>query len=245
MIRASVLCGLIVITLPAPARAQTAEAIVARHMAARGGGERWQAVRTLRLTGRAVAGPGREALVTREIKRPGKVRTEFTFQGTTGVFAYDGTHGWQVSPLTGVIEPQRLEADNSQVAAEQADLDGGLVSAAEAGASVTLVGREPIAGRDAFHLRVTPKAGRPHDHWLDAETYLLVRSESTRQVRGHIVVTETTFGDYRAIGGLVLPHEIELGARGRPQRVRIVLNTVEVNPRIEDSRFRMPAGTRR
>ena len=75
-------------------------------MAARGGVERWQAIRSLRMTGRAFAGPGREALVTREIKRPGRVRTEFTFQGLTGVYAFDGKRGWQVSPLTGILDPR-------------------------------------------------------------------------------------------------------------------------------------------
>ena len=107
------------------------------------------------MTGRAVAGPGREALVTREIKRPGRVRTEFTSQGTTGVFAFDGKRGWQISPLTGVLVPSEMAPDDTLAAIGQADLDGPLVAARKQGAVLTLVGRETIVGRDA---RITPGA---------------------------------------------------------------------------------------
>ena len=227
-------------SLASPAGAQTIDEIVARHMTARGGVERWQAVRSLRMAGRAFAGPGREALVTREIKRPGRVRTEFTFQGLTGVYAFDGKRGWQVSPLTGVLDPQSLEPENAQVAAEQADLEGVLAGGAKKGYTLALIGRETVAGREAFHIRATPKTGPPQEHYLDAETYLLVRTESTRQVRDRTVQLETAYGDYRSVGGVVIPHAIEIGARGRPERVHIVVETVDVNVPIDDQRFRKP-----
>jgi hypothetical protein len=37
-----------------------------------------------------------------------------------------------------------------------------------------------------------------------------------------------------------LARSIVMGARGRPQRLRIAVDSVEVNPRIEDSRFSAP-----
>jgi outer membrane lipoprotein-sorting protein len=235
----------LIASVASPASAQALDEIVARHMAARGGAERWQTVRSVRMTGRAIAGPGREALVTREIKRPSRVRTEFTFQGITGVYAYDGQRGWQLSPLTGIVEPQALEPENTLAALEQADMEGPLVGAQKKGSSLALIGRETVSGREAFHIRVTPKTGAPQDQFLDVETFLLVRTESTREVRGRAVRIETTFGDYRTVGGLVVPHMLEIGARGRPERVRISVEAVELNPQIDDGRFRAPAGTRR
>jgi hypothetical protein len=231
--------------LAPPAAAQTIDEIVARHMAARGGLERWQAIRSLRMSGRAIAGPGREALVVREIKRPGRIRTEFTFQGITSVYAYDGKRSWQVSPLTGIVEPQALEPENANAALEQMDIEGPLVNSAKKGYTIALTGREIVAGRDAYRIRLTPKTGTAIEQYLDVETYLLLRTDSTRQVRGRTVQLETTFGEYRAVGGLMFPHAIEFGARGRPGRVQIAVETVEVDPAIDDSRFRRPAGTRR
>src|SRR5262245_63274099 len=132
--------------------AQTLDEIVARHVAARGGRAALSAVKTLRMTGRAVAGPGREALVRREIARPGRIRTEFEFQGTTGVYVWDGTKGWQVSPLDGRFEPEPLSAEAAALSAEQADFEGPLVDWKAKGHKIALVGSAALPGGKAHEL---------------------------------------------------------------------------------------------
>lgn len=229
----------------APAHAQSLDEILQRHADALGGTARWQAVRTIRMTGRATAGPGREALVTREIKRPGRVRTEFTFQGTTGVFAVDGTRGWQISPLTGILEPRLMDPDEAQAAIAQAEPDSALATARKRGATLALVGREDVSGRSTLHVRVTAKTGTTQDHFVDAETFLTLRTNTSRRVGGRTVEVETYFSDYRSIGGLVLPHRIEMHSPNRPDRLQIVVETIELNVPIDDRRFKAPAGTRR
>jgi len=67
-----------------------------------------------------------------------------------------------------------------------------------------------------------------------------VRTLSTRPVRGHEVALATAFGDYRETGGVAFARSIETGVAGRPRRLRIAVETVEVNPVLDDSRFRMP-----
>ena len=49
------------------------ESLIARHVEARGGIERLEAIQTLRASGKASAGPGQEALVMREVRPPGRV----------------------------------------------------------------------------------------------------------------------------------------------------------------------------
>ena len=225
---------------PATVAAQTVDEIVARHVAARGGREALAAVRTLRMTGRATAGPGRQAIVRREIARPGRIRTEFVFQGTTGVYAWDGSAGWRVSPLDGRLEPEPLPAEEAALAAEQADIEGPLVDWKAKGHAVELVGNEALPGGPAHRLKVTLKSGAVRHVWVDAATGLVVRTESTRTLRGREVALETAFGDYRETGGVTFARSIETGVRGRPRRLRIVVESVEVNPALDDSRFRMP-----
>jgi hypothetical protein len=221
-------------------RAQTVEEIVARNVAARGGREALTAVRTLRMTGRAIAGPGREAIVRREIARPGRIRTEFVFQGTTGVYVWDGTAGWRVSPLDGSLEREPLSAEAAALSAEQADIDGPLVDWKAKGHAVELVGSAPLPGGAAHELRVTLKSGVMRHVWVDDATGLVVRTESTRKLRGHEMTLETVYGDYRETGGVSFARSIEIGARGRPQRLRIVVESVEMNPALDDSRFSVP-----
>ena len=71
-------------------------------------------------------------------------------------------------------------------------------------------------------------------------TFLRVRTESTRLVLGHRVKIETKFDDYRDVQGVLFPYSIETGAVGRPQRLKVVLEEIEVNPTLDDARFQMP-----
>ena len=157
------LAAVLALLAPVAASAQTVDEIVARHVAARGGREALASVRTLRMTGRATEGPGREAIVRREIARPGRIRTEFEFQGTTSVYAWDGSAGWRVSPLDGRFEPEPLPAEEAAVAAEQADMDGPLVDWKAKGHRVELVGTDTLPDGRAHHLKVTLKSGGVRD----------------------------------------------------------------------------------
>jgi hypothetical protein len=214
--------------------------IVAKHLAARGGREALAAIRTVRMTGHAIAGPGREAVVRREIARPGRIRTEFVFQGTTGVYVWDGAAGWRVSPLDGRFEAEPLPAEEAAAAAEQADIEGPLVDWKAKGHRVERVGTATLPGGPAHELKVTLKSGEERRVFVDAATGLVVRTETPRRLRGQEVTLETVFGDYRRVGAVSFPHLIEIGARGRARRLRIVVDSVETNVPVDDARFQMP-----
>jgi hypothetical protein len=223
-----------------PAGADALDDVIARHVAARGGAARIRALQSVRMTGKASAGPGRIALVTREVKRPGRIRMEFALQGVTAVYAWDGEHGWQVSPLDGSLAPEPLSSENTELAIEQCDIEGPLVDWKAKGHQVELVGRARLPDREAFKLRVALKSGPVRFLYLDARSYLLVRAESTRVLRGQKLELETTFGDYKDVGGLLFPHSIESGARDRPRKLSVAVEKIELNPALDDARFRMP-----
>ena len=225
-------------TAPSP----TVDEIVASYVAARGGLKKLRSLQTLRQEGRINAGAGRDGLVTREIKRPGRIRFEFTVQGVTGVFASDGQHGWKVNPFDGEMGPQPLPDEVVLEASEQADIDGPLVDWRSKGHRVELAGREVVDGRETYKLTLTLKSGGVLSSYIDVKTRFLVRTEATRQVRGRPVRMETTFGDYRKSGGILFPHLVEVRAAGRPQVLRVVVDKVEVNPPLSDARFAPPAG---
>jgi hypothetical protein len=190
------------------------------------------------MTGRAIAGPGREAVVRREIARPGRIRTEFVFQGTTGVYVWDGSSGWRVSPLDRGLEPEPLSEEAAAFSAEQADFEGPLVDWKAKGHQVELVGSAALSGGAAHELRVTLSSGVVRQLWVDAASGLVVKSGSRRRVRGRELEFETSYGDYRESGGVRFPHSIETGVRGRPRRLRIVVESVEINPPLDETRFK-------
>ena len=222
---------------PAAPSPMTVDGLVARYVAARGGLKRIQSIQTLRQQGHATMGAGRLALVTRELKRPGRIRFEITVQGVTAVFGSDGRKGWRVSPFEGDTGPQALPEEAVQEAIEQVDIEGPLVDWRNKGNKVELVGRELVGGREAYKLMITLKSGAVLHAYLDVKSLYLVRTESTRHMFGRAVQLETTFGDYRKTGGVLFPRLVEFGPVGRPQRLRVVVDKVEVNPPLSDARF--------
>lgn len=215
--------------------------IVASNLAARGGKARLRALQTIRETATVTASGGRVAKVIRELKRPGMFRLEFTYHGTKSVFAHDGEVGWHVAPLQGQFEPQAVEAEADATAGgDQRDIEGSLVDWREKGHLVELVGREKLPDGEAFKLKVVLKGGAIRHDWIDVASRQVVRSEIPRVVKGRTVQLVNTFSDFRKVNGLVFPHLIESHVKDRPQVVRIAVTRVELDPELDDARFRLP-----
>jgi len=223
------------------ANAQSLDEVLAKHVEALGGLENLESIHSVRMSGHVTASDGREALVVREVLRPGRVRTEFTYQGVTGVYAFDGEQGWQVSPFDGSLEPELMGEEQAHQTADQADIEGPLVDWKAKGHQVSLSGKKSLDGREVYELEVTLRSGRVLRQYLDAQSFLLIRTETTRLVRGYPTAIETSFDDYRPVGGVFFPHAIETRAAGRPQRLKIVVEQIDVNPTLDDARFEMPA----
>lgn len=215
--------------------------IVASNLAARGGKERIQALQSVRETGTVTASGGRVARVVRERTRSGLIRLEFDSQGTTSVFAHDGETGWQVAPLQGQFEPQVTTPETDATAgADQRDIEGPLVNWREKGHVVELVGREQLPTGEAFKLKIALADGTVRHDYVDVASRQVVRSELTRIIRGRPVQMESIFSDFREAGGLVFPHRIETRAKDRPEVVTIAVDTIELDPELDEERFRFP-----
>jgi outer membrane lipoprotein-sorting protein len=214
--------------------------VVEAHLAARGGKEKLRALRAIRETGTMTASDGRVAKVVREIKRPNLFRLEFTYEGTKSVFAYDGSAGWQVAPLFGRFEPEAMPPDANAAAVEQGDIESYLVDWREKGHTVELVGRVPLPSGEADQLKVVLAGGRNRHDYVDVATRQIVRSDVTRTIDGRPVAIEFTFSDFREVGGITFPHAVESHLKDRPQTLRIVVRRIELDPQLDDARFRMP-----
>jgi hypothetical protein len=225
--------------LAAPAVAQSVDEVIAKSFEARGGLDKLKAVQSIRMTGRMSMGPMELPMVI-EMKRPANVRLDVSVQGATAVQAYDGTTAWGISPA-GTGQAEALPAEAAKGMADQADLDGPLVDYEAKGHKVELLGKVTVEGRGAFKLGVTRKDGTIEYYFLDAESYLPVRVEGKRTVRGTEIEGEGTVGDYKEAGGFLWPHLIQNGAKGRPEKQTITIEKIEVNPPIDDARFKMPS----
>lgn len=244
MLRSSLMGIALTSLLATVAIGQTVDEIIAKNIEAHGGIEKLKAVQTIKMSGKMIMGQGMEAPFMMMSKRPKMSRVEFTFQGMTGIQAYDGKNGWMVMPFMGKKDPEAMPEDQAKMMDDQADMDGPLVDWKGKGSKIELAGKEQVEGADAWKLKVTRKDTTMIHIYLDAESYLEIKSEAKRKVRGTEMEGETLFGDYKEVHGMMLAHSMESGAKGSPMRQKMVFDKVEVNIPIADSLFAMPAGTK-
>ena len=234
---------LLVFATGAVAHAENVDDIIAKNLKARGGLDKLKGIQSLRMTGKMLVGPGMEAPFTMEFKRPKRMRMEFTIQGMTGTQALDGDSGWAIVPFTGKKDPERMAPDDLKEAQDQADFDGPLVDYKAKGHKVELVGKQKIEGTDAYKIKITKKNGDIENVYLDADAFLEIKSDGKRNMRGSEVEFETTTSDYKEVSGLMFPFSIEFGAKGQMQKAKLTITKIEVNPKIDDARFKMPAAS--
>jgi hypothetical protein len=228
-------------TTPVASMLPSLDEIIARHIAARGGAERLHALQTMRAIGVEIFPDGKEARVVREVARPGRVRIEVTYQGLSSVYAHDGTNGWEVVPQQGRFEPEALPAAVAKPSVDQLDIEGPLLDWRAKGHAVTLVGRATIGNRLAYELQEKLSSGAVRHDYIDTDTYLVLRTDTERVFAGRKAMLETTFGDYKKVGGLAFPHHVVVQRHGRAQGMELIVETIELDPVIDPARFRMPA----
>jgi outer membrane lipoprotein-sorting protein len=239
-----ILTGIAMLALLAPiasiASAQTVDELIAKNIEAKGGKDKLKAVKSSRTTGKMTMGQY-EIPMTMVQKRPDRFRLEFSFQGMTAIQAYDGKTAWGSMPMMGKKEPEVMGEDETKAAEEQADMDGPLMDYKQKGNTVELIGKEQVEGADAYKIKCTLKNGEERYIYLDAETYLDIKNEAKRKIRGNEVESESYMSDYKEVSGMMVPFSIENGVKGSPQRQKLVLEKVELNVDLPDSLFALPA----
>ncbi len=224
------------------AQAPTVDQVLTKYYEAKGGLGRMKAVTTMRITAKMSNGPMDFPIVI-EAKRPACIRVDVNIQGNQMIQAFDGKTGWSINPFqqSAKKDAEPMTPDELREMEVQADMDGPLVDWKEKGHKVELQGREPVEGSDTFKLKLTLKNGDTRTLFLDVDSYLEVKQASKRKVRDTEIEAETTMGDYKEVGGLMIAHAMESGAKGMPQKQKVVIEKVELNVPIADSRFAMPA----
>ena len=228
-----------VLLCAAAASAQTADEIIAKNIAARGGLTKLHSINTIKTTAIS-SSPHGDIPVTIYRKRPNLYRNEITFQGLTGIQAYDGASGWTIMPFRGKTDPELVPAEQLRSMQLQADINGSLVDYKEKGNKVEYLGKESVEGTETYKLKVTLQNGVEQTIFVDTDSNLVIKSRTRDLVRGTESITESTFGDYKEVNGITIPFAIETGAPGAPQKSKVTIQKIEINIPINSAMFKMP-----
>jgi hypothetical protein len=248
----------------------SAEQIVAKNIAARGGLKAWRSVHTMSMNGKMDAGKLRsqqpdelggvnnvrkvkfderqyviEEKVVQlpfqmELKRPQKMRIEIQFQGDTAVQTYNGKNGWKLRPFLGRREVESFTSDEMKSAAQQQELDGFLIDYKSKGTKVESEGVEQVDGQNAYKLKLTLKDGQIRHAWVDTQTFLDVKVDGMRRMDGKPRTVMTYFHDFKSVNGVLVPYILETTVDGVKGSERILIDKVVLNPQLNDKLFEKP-----
>ena len=228
-----------------PAAAQetelTVDQIVQKHTEAIGGDAKIKAIQSVKATGKAsLMGGQMEAPVSLQLKRPSSMRMELSLQGKSFVQAFDGTTAWSINPFAGSPDAQKSNDEDTKSARDDADfIEGSLVDYKTKGHTVELIGKEDVEGTAAYKLKVTKKGGTVEYQYLDAQTFLPIKSAGKRKQMGQEIEFESYPSNFKPVNGVMMPYSLNQKANGRAA-MALTIDKIEVNTAIDDAIFHMP-----
>lgn len=211
---------------------QTVQELLARHDLATGFAAR-QKIRTLTSIGK-ITQMGNTLPISIIQKRPNKYRFDVHMDEGRITQAFDGTDGWTFNPF-GSPDTLPLEGPELSQIRESADFDGILHSYKQKGFTIQLAGKVKVGTLDAYKIQIKRPSGESMNFYLDAKTYLVLKSDIGLIINGMPYGAESSFGDFRKIDGMVLPFFIQ--TRNGMMLTEIRIDTVRLNETMEDFYF--------
>jgi outer membrane lipoprotein-sorting protein len=237
------IAGLMVLSIIAAQRGQAAELtvdqVIEKYVAASGGYAKLKAVQSLKATGLYSAGEAPIPFVSLR-QRPNLYRWDRDIQGQKLVLSFDGQTAWWINPFGGITSAAKMPEGDGKNLAGEAVFEDGLIDYKQKGSKVELLGTDDVDGRTAYRIKVTSKAGTAERYFIDTDTFLKIKHSFVFKANDREFEMLTFFQDYKAVGGVLLPHKIEREFAGQ-HRV-IEFKTMEVNPKLDPAAFRMPKG---
>lgn len=212
-------------------QAQTVDEIVAKHVAAMGGSEKLNSLKSLKqeMTMQVM---GTDLEATSTIVAGRGMRMDVKAMGMTITQAIDGNSGWMLNPMQGGAEPLPMPEEVMKDAASQLDLTGPLYNYQAKGNTIELQGTEKVGEGNAYKLKVQSKSGVEQTHFVDTGNYMIVKSITSQ---GDVI-----YSNFQMVDGVKFPFASEIN---NPQmgKMLMTMKKVTVNPTIDESIFKMPA----
>ncbi|WP_026998043.1 hypothetical protein [Flectobacillus major] len=233
--------ALVVVASTVASFAQTADEIVAKHIEAMGGAEKWKAIKSIELKNKMSMG-GMD-LQSKTIIVTGKgLRSEVSVMGQEIVTAIEGDQGWTILPamMGGNGEPQDLPGAVVKQSKGQMEFGGALLGYKEKGATIEYIGKEKVDNVETYKLKLTEKNGDVSNLFISPSTYFILKTTGKRVVNGQEMDVEISFSDFKKVEGLVFAHTTEMPSP-MGGNMTIEIDSIKLNPTVDEAIFKKPA----
>ena len=231
----------IVLATSAASIAQTVDEIVAKHIEAMGGADKWKAIKAMEMNNKfSVQGMDIESKTV--IVNGKSLRTDISVMGQEIISAVDGETGWAKQPamMGGTGEPEDMPGVLVKESRKQLNLGGSLLNYKENGSTVELVGKEKLDGVDVYHLKLTEKSGDITNLFISTTNYYTLKSAGKRNIQGKEIDAEVNYSNFKQVEGLTFPFTMET-ASPMGGMMTIETDSIKLNPKVDETIFKKPA----
>jgi len=177
---------------------------------------------------------GQTISVTRYSKAPNKFAMSMTM-GTMVIQkqSFDGTKG-KVSGMQGNKDVEGDELEELKASSVMFSD----IKYASSGSTFSLLGIEPIAGKDAYKIEVKKKNGDKETEWYDVSSNLQVKAMQVKDAgeeAGGAITIVSLFSDYKVVNGINYAHKIKQSFG--PQTLDMEVTGIEQNTKLGDEIF--------
>ena len=148
---------------------------------------------------------------------------------------FDGNAGYVLDSLQGNREITGNQLDNMR----NSSFPHPFMNFRDRGTSAKLADKESVGGPDAYVVVFDPVTGSQVRNYIDAETYLPIKTVITTDLPQLGQVEQTTeFFDYKDVDGVKIPFRIKTSSS--IQSITITFTNVEHNVKVDESVFVKP-----
>lgn len=220
------------------AHPQTVDEIVQKYAKAVGGVDNFKKIKTAKFSGTASA-QGNEFPLTVQIINGRAMRTDVEVMGQTVTNAYKDGKGWKINPYAGA--PTATDATPAEL--NEFRIQGSLMSQLmdykDRGYKAELLGQDTVQGAKAYKIKLTTDDNKTTTYFIDANTYLLVKTIGMRTLMGQEMEVETFYSDVKDIGNVKFAMTRSVHSGGQVlQEVRF--DKIELDVPIDEKIFDKP-----
>jgi len=172
-------------------------------------------------------------------KRPLKTYLEMELPDMRAIQVFNGSRGWAVEPWTGSKLARELDEAEIRSLKKQAGIEGDLYNWKNRGHKLELAVKEEFDGSPVYSVRLEKPDGSVFFYLLDEKSYFILARISYEETDEGWTANTTVFGDYKNVGGVVLPHSVEILSDDEIL-VHYIYESIELNKSIPDSKFDKP-----
>lgn len=240
--------AILVLAISPIATAQTADEIIANYFENTGGVDAWNAISSIKSTGKADFG-GQVFPFVQTIMKDGRMAIQIDLQGQSFTpQAFDGEKQWGTNFQSMKAEASDEETSSNYKRNEAVEFPDPFLDYAKKGYSVELLGEETVEGVETFKVKLTKNPimvdGVEEElfvtYYFDKENFVPIMQESTMSAgpqKGAVV--QTLFSDYQEMGDIFYPYTITVKFGGQVAQA-ISIETIDVNSEIDAAVFQMP-----